>query len=310
MGSLFDRLRSGAGKAAFEADKLRRIAAVQSNVRSLKEEITQAFYRAGYIAFDTYQADQIDQPDLVAACERIANLQAQLAAYEREIEAIRDEAYEEPTHVPQTGLVCPDGHGELPPGAQFCPVCGARGAQAPAAEASCPACGAALMPEARFCPKCGAPVQSAAKPEPVEEQPPTVSEPAIEAPLEASLECPTCGRTLAPNARFCPDCGTAASQPRADELREPEPAPIEESAPVTSESPESAPEPQATETVNRCPACGAPLVPEAAFCPDCGHRLEPSGDSATGEPPSGASEESTTPEPPTSETDEPPGWTL
>jgi len=118
MSSVFSRIRSGASKAAFEADKLRRIASVQSVIKSLKEEITQAFSRAGYVASDLHRTGRITQPELREACERIASLQAQIAAREREIETIRSQAYVEPTRGPQYGHLCPNGHGVLPPGPQ------------------------------------------------------------------------------------------------------------------------------------------------------------------------------------------------
>jgi uncharacterized OB-fold protein len=283
MSSVFDRLRSGAGKAAFEADKLRRVTSVQSIVKSLKEEITQAFYRAGYVAFDTYRAGRITQPELLEACERIAALQAQIAAREREIEAIRNEAYAEPTHGPRYGHVCPNGHGDLPPGAQFCPVCGAQATYVPppAAGAACRACGTALAPGARFCPKCGAPVQVPSTPPPVEQRHQAPEESPFAPPPPASILCPNCGTALAPGARFCPDCGTPAPGPSPALPAEPEPEALGESPPPPPEPLEPVPSPPPARGPTLCPECGASLVPGAAFCPDCGHRLIQSTDAAS-----------------------------
>lgn len=211
MTGILGRIRSGAGRAALEADKLRRITSVQSIIKSLKEEIDQAFSRAGYVAFDLHQAGRITQPELREICERIAALQAQIAAREREIETTRSEAYVEPTRGPQYGHLCPNGHGELPSEAQFCPVCGAQAIDVPSpvASAFCPACSAALVPGARFCPKCGAPVPEPSPPSPVEQPPyvPEESPPTPPPPVAASSLCPMCGASLVPEAAFCPDCG-------------------------------------------------------------------------------------------------------
>jgi uncharacterized OB-fold protein len=304
MSGIFDRIRSGAGKAALEADKLRRIASVQSTIKSLKEEINQAFYHAGYVAFDLHRAGRVTQPELQEACKRIAALQAQIAAREREIDAIRSETYVEPARGPQYGHLCPNGHGELPPGTQFCPACGAQAIDVPppAMGTSCLSCGAALVPEARFCPKCGASVPEPSPPSLAERQPyiPEESPPAPPPP-GASVSCPACGTVLAPEACFCPECGAAVPEPPPPPATAQQPQALEESSPVPS-SPALAP---------ICPKCGASLVPEAVFCPDCGHRLTESTDTASelGTPQESAP--SVIPEPSAADTDQAAGeWKL
>jgi len=277
MSSVFSRIRSGASKAAFEADKLRRIASVQSVIKSLKEEITQAFSRAGYVASDLHRTGRITQPELREACERIASLQAQIAAREREIETIRSQAYVEPTRGPQYGHLCPNGHGVLPPGAQFCAVCGAQAIYIPpqATGTFCPACGTASVPGARFCPKCGATVPEPVPPSRIEqlshipeESPSTLSLPTLGA------SCPVCGTALASEARFCPECGAAIPEPPPSPPAAPQPLVLEKSQPAP------APPPVAP---GLCPKCNASLVPEAVFCPDCGYRLVQSADAAVAE---------------------------
>lgn len=61
--------------------------------------------------------------------------------------------------------------------------------------------------------------------------------------------CPNCGNALPGTAKFCPECGIKAPEPK----------------------PEPAPEP----VMNRyCPNCGAQLDPEARFCGECGTKVE------------------------------------
>ena len=78
---------------------------------------------------------------------------------------------------------------------------------------NCPACGHTLSSGARFCNKCGTLVSQVSA-TPVEA--PAFSfadtEPAAlstEAPIEASVACPECGKGLKPGVRFCTGCGTA-----------------------------------------------------------------------------------------------------
>ena len=99
--------------------------------------------------------------ELQGVCEHLAMLQARVAARERWI--VHAETYGTPRREPLCGHLCPNGHGELPPEAQFWPVCDAKAIDVPppaTMDISCPTCGAPLLPEARFCPACGAGVQS------------------------------------------------------------------------------------------------------------------------------------------------------
>lgn len=79
-----------------------------------------------------------------------------------------------PPSPPPAGSLCKCG-ANVPPGAKFCPSCGAS------QQASCPKCGVAMPPGAKFCQSCGASLQAA---------------------------CPKCGAKLEPGAKFCPSCGS------------------------------------------------------------------------------------------------------
>ncbi|MBN1260624.1 MAG: zinc ribbon domain-containing protein [Anaerolineae bacterium] len=163
MSDFFRRIKSSAGQVAFEAEKLRRVNRVQSIVKSLEAEVAKAIQHAGHIAFQLFQQSEITQPELLEICGHIAMLQAQIQARNSEIEHIREEEYIEPVQQPQLGRLCPNGHGELPAQAQFCPVCGAQAVMMPPIAAGpliCPSCGATVSSESRFCPDCGAIVRS------------------------------------------------------------------------------------------------------------------------------------------------------
>lgn len=196
MNSLVDRFKSGAGKAAFEADKLRRVTSAQSAIKPLRGEADRLYFEMGKLAYLLYTQGGVSQPELQTVGERLAAVQAQIAGAEAEVERIRAEEYVEPlpSAVSQTGLICPNGHGTLMGGASFCQTCGAAGvspAPMPQAKATMPCrrCGNALDLDARFCPSCGTPVE----------------------------RCVNCGEALPTDALFCAECGTpvaAAAPPR------------------------------------------------------------------------------------------------
>jgi len=191
MDNIFDKFRSGAGKAAFEADKLRRITATQNMIRSLKGDFEKEVEQVGHTAFSLYQRQQISQPELVAACGRLAAVLSQIQAREREIEAIRAEAFEDHPGQPQYGRICPNGHGPIPQNDNFCQKCGARAIEVPPPSGRrCPNCGTALATEARFCASCGQPIASIHT-----------------TPLKVANACPACGTPLLPDALFCAECG-------------------------------------------------------------------------------------------------------
>jgi hypothetical protein len=166
MSGLFGHLRSTAGKAAFEAEKVRRIASIQSAIRSLKSDANRAYYEVGRLAFTLYEAGEIEQPALKALCERLRTLESEITAREQEIEQLRREPFLEPTvgAAGQVGVICPNGHGPLVAGAAFCQECGAAGVTSrPLPAPICQQCGAALFPEAQFCASCGTAIDSAAR---------------------------------------------------------------------------------------------------------------------------------------------------
>lgn len=196
MSSLVNRFKSGAGKAAFEADKLRRMQIAQSAIKPLRTEADRLYFEMGKLAYLLYTQGAISQPELRTAAERLVEAQAQISAAEAEVERIRSEEYVEPlsSSVTQSGLICPNGHGTLTGGASFCQTCGAAGVRpAPVPEASntipCGQCGAALDYSARFCAACGTPVE----------------------------RCSNCGTPLLSDALFCAECGTPTNQQPADD---------------------------------------------------------------------------------------------
>lgn len=219
MSSFFDKIRSGAGKAAFEADKLRRTNAIQSEIRELRDEARQALNRVGDVAYELYRDGKIHQAVLVQACQQVQAVQEQIGVRERHLESIRQEEYEEETPTAQYGRTCPRGHGPIPPDNYFCQECGARAVEvaAPTDPTSrlCAECGQPLGPQARFCANCGTPA-----PEAEAEPTPTF--------------CQECGTKLLANVVFCGECGTPVAS-RQEKISSETEVPPEPEAPTSLE---------------------------------------------------------------------------
>jgi predicted amidophosphoribosyltransferase len=269
MSEFFGKLRSGAGKAAFEADKVRRTQTIQLKIRSLNQEAERGHTQVGRVAYALYKQEQIGQPELKAACDQLAAVYAQIAAQEQEVERIKAEVYVDAAVAAiQYGHICPNGHGQIPPQNGFCQVCGARAIDvSPPVGSACPHCHAPLQPGARFCANCGQTVPSS----------PTAAQP-------ITNPCPHCGAPLLDDAAFCTECGHKVTPPA--------PPPVMVETAVAETPPQEAipetntplehvdevvlgetAEPSTTDEPVGCPVCGAPLVEGAAFCTECGHRM-------------------------------------
>jgi len=99
--------------------------------------------------------------------------------------------------------------------------------------------------------------------------------------------CPECGKAVAPNAKFCRNCGasqledtTTTPVPAPAQVTTPVPEPMPAPAPViiTREPPQPSPVPLPPERVEPpvapllCSSCGSPLSPSEKFCGICGTR--------------------------------------
>ena len=160
MPGFFDKIKSGADKAAFEADRLRRVTQAQGALNKLKGELTTQVAAIGSRAVELYDGGALTQPELQELCQQMDGLRQQVADQENEIERIRQEKAPEavaaapaPTATP-AGRPCPNCHAEVAAGVKFCPNCGSKVDVAPA-PATCPNCGAVVPAGSRFCPECG-----------------------------------------------------------------------------------------------------------------------------------------------------------
>ena len=153
MPSFLDKLKSGADKAAFEADRLVRVNQAQSAAKAAQREVDAELQALGRQVMDLYDAGTLAQPELLALCANVDDLRQQLAAREAEVERIRDEK------PPESGAEQIQT-AEQPAGAQQPEPPEAQPAPAPSSH-TCANCGATIKPNNRFCPECGTRVEGA-----------------------------------------------------------------------------------------------------------------------------------------------------
>jgi RNA polymerase subunit RPABC4/transcription elongation factor Spt4 len=174
MPGFLDKIKSGADKAAFEADRLRRQTQAQSALSKLKNDVNTQTAALGQKALALYDAGALAQPELLAVCQQMDALRQRIAVQEAEVERIRQEKpmdapapAEAPAPVPArapapSGHICPDCQTPLPADIRFCPECGAKAVDLappappePPAHKVCANCGASVPAGSRFCPECG-----------------------------------------------------------------------------------------------------------------------------------------------------------
>jgi DNA-directed RNA polymerase subunit RPC12/RpoP len=303
MSSFLDRLRSGANKAAFEADKLKRITSLQNQVRSLRSDFGKMTTEVGQVAYRLHRANEVTQPKLLTVCQRLDGVEAQIGAKEQEIEQIRREVFMEETFQIGSGHVCPNGHGALPPQDKFCQICGAQAINiTPLSGNPCTNCGVNLAADARFCSNCGQTV-------------------ATELPTNEAAQCEKCEAMLLQDSVFCAECGhrvavtedvggdrevreVIVEEMRNDVLKDHISELETEGQDISTEEPTSSfgeefvfsegvtefeekseaeiihlaseveiSHSEADAIAETCPTCHATLLPDAIFCAECGFRL-------------------------------------
>ncbi len=135
MMEFMDSLRRGVDRAGFEVDKLLRANRTRSRIGALRSQIDGEFQEIGRSVVELYERSEDIPAGLRERCEKVRQLQKELASREAELEAINNEEPHglEEGPLPQptpSGGTCPRCGHPAPEGAKFCPSCGASLAEA------------------------------------------------------------------------------------------------------------------------------------------------------------------------------------
>lgn len=157
---IWGSVRQGAGKLAFEADKLVRIKKQEGLISDAHKEIQTKLTALGEVALSLYRDGALTQPQMAAIAGEIAQIEGRIAQLQAELEAIRAEEWVDPSAQaappppPVSAYTYPSQ--PLTPAAQS----GEQPPTPPEAETPrCANCGAPLSPTAAFCSECGTRVE-------------------------------------------------------------------------------------------------------------------------------------------------------
>ncbi len=162
MSDLFGKLKSGANKVAFEADKMNRSNKAQGELDKLKGQITANYAKLGEMVYRQYTNQEAVSPALVDLCKSVADLEKQVGMKGDEIARIKAEVFGAPAAAPTqpAPAAAPAMQAPTPaPAAAAAPVMAAP-VSAPEASAApgpkhCTNCGSEIPPGVKFCPDCG-----------------------------------------------------------------------------------------------------------------------------------------------------------
>jgi hypothetical protein len=156
MSDFFGKLKSGAGKVAFEADKMNRVNRAQGELNKLKGQIDDHFKKLGELVYHQYINQDAESPDLAEICQAVTALEQQVSLKSEEIKRINAETYAPQGAAPAAPAATVDQAATETPAAVE-PVSGEPSPQAASAPKAkfCGNCGAEIQAGVKFCPDCG-----------------------------------------------------------------------------------------------------------------------------------------------------------
>jgi hypothetical protein len=173
MSDFFGKLKSGAGKVAFEAEKMNRLSRARGELEKIKSQVQAQFMKLGELYYNQRRTVGVTGTAYDEICQEIMNLESQIETKNNDIQRINAEVYS-PQVPPPAGQ---PGQGSaqyqsvpaptqstaqpvsVPPASTSTqPAPSAAPAPAAAMRKFCPNCGKELSLETKFCPDCGAKV--------------------------------------------------------------------------------------------------------------------------------------------------------
>lgn len=156
MSDFFGKLKSGAEKVAFEAEKMNRLNRAKGELEKLKSQIQAQYSTLGEMYFTQRETMGVSGPAYDEICQTIKDLQLQVESKNADIQRINSEVYTpqgaQPAPPPMT-QPAPAQPQAAPAGIQSAPS--AASSTSVAATKFCTNCGSQIPAETKFCPNCG-----------------------------------------------------------------------------------------------------------------------------------------------------------
>ena len=130
MPDIFGKLKSGASKAAFDADKLMKVRKVEGDISQLKKQIDNFQERLGEITYLSYVNKEPQNQEAIDYCEKLIALEQQVIVKQEEIKTIQAEVFGQaaPASAPVVTNFqkCPSCSKMNAANTKFCAECGAK----------------------------------------------------------------------------------------------------------------------------------------------------------------------------------------
>jgi hypothetical protein len=88
---LITSIRRGAGRAAYEADRLMRANRARTEIAALHARIDDEYRQMGARLVDLFQAGALPHPEFEPACQRVLRLRAEIVEKGADLDAILDQ---------------------------------------------------------------------------------------------------------------------------------------------------------------------------------------------------------------------------
>jgi hypothetical protein len=154
MSDFFGKLKSSAGKLAFEADKMSKLSQAKSDLEKAKSLVQLQYAKLGELYFTQRGTAGVTGPGYDEICQSIMDLQQQVEAKNDEVQRINTEIYSPQVTQPASQPASTPAVSSSAPA----PV-QSNAPAAPAAAAAttkfCPNCGHEMPVQTKFCPNCG-----------------------------------------------------------------------------------------------------------------------------------------------------------
>ena len=160
MSGFFDKVKSGAGKVAFEADKVADAKKVELDIGNLKKQIDTQYTRLGAMSYQRFRATNQEAPEFADVCNGIVAIEQKIAAKQEELKAINARQWQAPQpqqpqqySAPPTSYAPPPSYS--PPPQQYSAP---PPPPPPQGGKFCPSCGQPVGDATKFCSNCGSKV--------------------------------------------------------------------------------------------------------------------------------------------------------
>ena len=154
MSDFFGKLKSGAGKLAFEADKMSKLSQAKGDLEKVKNQVQFQYAKLGELYYTQRGTTDVTGPAFDELCQAITDLGSQVELKNAEVQRINAEIYSpqmpQPTPQPVSGPVqSVSTPSPVQSASPSMPVAAA------AATKFCPNCGKEMPVQTKFCPDCG-----------------------------------------------------------------------------------------------------------------------------------------------------------